>query len=340
MKKLLLALIYLATLGTAHASDYTKGLSIWFDKPNNLDKRAIWFGSRPDLWAGEKYPELPAGGVTNPDQNWESTSLPIGNGSIGANIMGSIEAERITFNEKTLWRGGPNTSRGAASYWNINKKSAHYLDSIRQAFINGDEQKADYLTREHFNSTVPYEMERESPSRFGAFSTMGEFYVETGLSVIGMKNYKRILSLDKGMAIVQFEKDGVAYERNYFVSYPQNVMVVRFKANQAGKQNLTFSYMPNSISTGKITSEGADELCYKAHLNNNQMEYVIRVKAQHKGGYLINKNGKLTIADADEVVFLVTADTDYKINFNPDFSDSKSFRNNQSMDGQVSPNGI
>lgn len=97
MKKLLLALIYLATLGTTHASDYTKGLSIWFDKPNNLDKRAIWFGCRPDLWAGEKYPELPAGGVTNPDQNWESTSLPIGNGSIGANIMGSIEAERITF---------------------------------------------------------------------------------------------------------------------------------------------------------------------------------------------------------------------------------------------------
>lgn len=325
MKKLLLALIYLATLGTAHASDYTKEFSIWFDKPNNLDKRAIWFGSRPDLWAGEKYPELPAGGVTNPDQNWESTSLPIGNGSIGANIMGSIEAERITFNEKTLWRGGPNTSRGAAAYWNINKKSAHYLDSIRQAFINGDEQKADYLTREHFNSTVPYEMERESPSRFGAFSTMGEFYVETGLSVIGMKNYKRILSLDKGMAIVQFEKDGVAYERNYFVSYPQNVMVVRFKANQAGKQDLTFSYMPNSISTGKITSEGADELCYKAHLDNNQMEYVIRVKAQHKGGYLINKNGKLTIADADEVVFLVTADTDYKINFNPDFSDSKTY---------------
>ena len=53
----------------------------------------------------------------NPDANWESQSLPIGNGSIGANIMGSIEAERITFNEKTLWRGGPNTSRGADAYW-------------------------------------------------------------------------------------------------------------------------------------------------------------------------------------------------------------------------------
>ena len=42
--------------------------------------------------------------------------------------MGSIEAERITFNEKTLWRGGPNTSAGADAYWNVNKQSAHYLN--------------------------------------------------------------------------------------------------------------------------------------------------------------------------------------------------------------------
>ena len=325
MKKLFLAVACLAAWGTLQAADYTRGLSVWFDKPNNLDNRAVWFGSRPDLWAGEKHPEIPAGGAVNPDQAWESTSLPIGNGSIGANIMGSVEAERITFNEKTLWRGGPNTSRGAAAYWNVNKNSAHYLDSIRQAFIDGDDKKADYLTREHFNSNVPYEIEAESPSRFGSFSTMGEFYVETGLSVIGMSDYKRILSLEKGMAVVQFEKDGVEYERDFFVSYPQNVMAVHFKANQSGKQNLVFSYMPNSISTGKMVSEGADELVYKARLENNQMEYVIRVKAQLKGGKLTNENGKLKVEGADEVTFLVTADTDYKINFDPDFNDPKTY---------------
>lgn len=325
MRKLFVSVACLAMLASVQAADYTKGLSVWFDTPNNLDKRAIWFGSRPDLWAGEKHPELPAGGAVNPDQQWESTSLPIGNGSIGANIMGSVEAERITFNEKTLWRGGPNTSRGAGAYWNVNKNSAQYLDEIRQAFIDGNDKKADYLTREHFNSNVPYEIEAESPSRFGAFSTMGEFYVETGLSVIGMKDYKRILSLEKGMAVVQFEKDGIEYERNYFVSYPQNVMVVRFAANQTGKQNLIFSYMPNSISTGNIASEGTDELVYRARLDNNQMEYVIRVKAQTKGGKLTNENGRLKIEGADEVTFLVTADTDYKINFNPDFNDPKTY---------------
>ncbi len=100
------------------------------------------------------------------------------------------------------------------------------------------------LTRKNFNSEVPYESNREKPFRFGNFTTMGEFYIETGLSTVNMSDYKRILSLDSALAVVQFKKDDVAYERDYFISYPANVMAIRFKADRPGKQNLTFSYSP------------------------------------------------------------------------------------------------
>ena len=226
MKKkhsLLFCALFTIFTGHAESTDYTKGLSIWFDSPNTLQGKEVWHSSKQDA-------------------SWESQSLPIGNGSIGANILGSIEAERITFNEKTLWRGGPNTAKGADYYWNVNKQSAHILDEIRKAFVEGDQKKAEKLTRENFNSEVPYEFSREKPFRFGNFTTMGEFYVETGLSTIGMSDYKRILSLDSAMAVVQFKKDDVAYQRNYFISYPTNVMVMRFSADQPGKQNLTFRY--------------------------------------------------------------------------------------------------
>lgn len=239
MKKLyslLLTALFALPAAHVHATDYTQGLSIWFDTPNTLQGRAIWYGSRPDLWKGESKPESAGDTARNPDANWESQSLPIGNGSIGANIMGSIEAERITFNEKTLWRGGPNTSRGADAYWNVNKQSAHVLKEIRQAFTDGDQKKAEMLTRKNFNSEVPYESNREKPFRFGNFTTMGEFYIETGLSTVNMSDYKRILSLDSALAVVQFKKDDVAYERDYFISYPANVMAIRFKADRPGKQ--------------------------------------------------------------------------------------------------------
>lgn len=328
MKKLyslLFTALFALPAAHVHATDYTQGLSIWFDTPNTLQGRAIWYGSRPDLWKGESKPESAGDTARNPDANWESQSLPIGNGSIGANIMGSIEAERITFNEKTLWRGGPNTSKGAEAYWNVNKQSAHVLNEIRQAFSEGDQKKAAMLTRKNFNSEVPYESNREKPFRFGNFTTMGEFYVETGLSAVNMSGYKRILSLDSALAVVQFKKDDVAYERSYFISYPANVMAIRFKADRPGKQNLTFSYAPNPVSTGSMTTDGNNGLTYTAHLDNNGMQYVVRIHATTKGGTLSNADGKITVKDADEAVFLVTADTDYKINFDPDFKNPKTY---------------
>lgn len=309
MKKkhsLLFCALFTIFTGHAESTDYTKGLSIWFDSPNTLQGKEVWHSAQQDA-------------------SWESQSLPIGNGSIGANILGSVEAERITFNEKTLWRGGPNTAKGADYYWNVNKQSAHILDEIRKAFVEGDQKKAEKLTRENFNSEVPYEFSREKPFRFGNFTTMGEFYVETGLSTIGMSDYKRILSLDSAMAVVQFKKDDVAYQRNYFISYPANVMVMRFSADQPSKQNLTFRYAPNPVSTGQFSTDGNNGLVYTASLDNNGMKYAVRIQATVNGGTLNNADGRITVKEADEVIFYVTADTDYKMNFAPDFTDPKTY---------------
>ena len=325
MKRLFHLAIMFSVAVYANATDVKDGLTIWFDRPTTLVNKAIWWGHTPELWKDGKKPISAGDTAQNPDADWESQSLPLGNGSLGANIMGSIEAERITFNEKTLWRGGPNTSAGADAYWNVNKQSAHYLNEIRQAFIEGDEKKAALLTRKNFNSTVPYESWKENPFRFGNFTTMGEFYIETGLSSIGMSEYKRALSLDSALATVLFKKDGVRYERNYFISYPNNVMVVRFKADQPGKQNLVFSYESNPVSTGKMEADGSNGLVFKAHLDNNQMEYVVRIQALNQGGTISNDNGKLSINGANEVVFLITADTDYKVNFNPDFKNPRAY---------------
>ena len=55
------------------------------------------------------------------------------------------------------------------------------------------------------------------------------------------------------------------------------------------------------------------------------MKYVVRIQAETKGGTLSNADGKLTVKGADEVVFYITADTDYKPNFDPDFKDPKTY---------------
>ena len=326
MKKLkLFATTLIVALAAQAQSGYAQGLSVWFDKPTTLNGRQVWYNGRPDLWVGKDKPHWAGDGGANADQEWESQSLPIGNGSLGANILGSIEAERITFNEKTLWRGGPNTEGGADYYWNVNKKSAHLLDDIRQAFIDGDEEKAAKLTRENFNSSAAYEYYNENPFRFGNFTTMGEFYIETGHNLIGLGDYKRSLSLDSATAVVQYWRNGVNYERKYFTSYPANVMAVKFSADKPGMQNLIFSYVHNPVSEGIMEPLSDDEFIFKGILDNNKMEYAVRVKAVTKGGTKKIEQGQIHISGADEVYFYITADTDYKINFDPDFSDPRTY---------------
>ena len=308
MKKLyLISALFVASALQAQTTDLTKGLSIWFDKPCQLTGAGSFYNY-------------------SADRDWEERSLPIGNGSFGGNIFGSVAAERITLNEKTLWRGGPNTSGGADYYWNVNKESAHLLPEIRQAFVDNDLKKAAKLTRENFNGLAAYEDYSEKPFRFGSYTTLGEAYIETGLSEIGMSDYKRILSIDSAMAVVSFRKDGVKYERSYFASYPDSAMVWKFTADKPGMQNLTFSYEGNPEAEGKMVADGDKGLLYVGKLKNNNMEFALRIQAQHKGGTVKATNdGKLVAKGADEVIFILTADTDYKINFNPDFKDPKTY---------------
>lgn len=298
-------------------------LEVWFDRPTSLKGRMPWYGGHPERWTDGKKP-ITAGEFGNADPEWEKSSLPIGNGSLGANIMGSVSTERITLNEKSLWRGGPGTSKGAAYYWDVNKQSAHLLKDIRQAFLADDLKKVGQLMPSNFNSPAAYEANGEDPFRFGSFTTLGELYVETGLPD-DVSQYRRVLSLDSALTTVSFVSDGIRYDRHAFVSYPDNVMALRFSASAPGKQNLTLSYAPNPLSEGEMTADGTNGLRWRARLDNNGMEYVVRLRALTKGGSVNNHDGKLQVAGADEVVFLLTADTDYKINYDPDFNDPKAY---------------
>lgn len=321
-------LIYVM-LGTtcccAQHNDYTGGLCVVFDQPTDFSGRQAWYKGNEKQWDGETNPDSAGDTVNNPDPDWENRSLPIGNGSLGANILGSIETERITFNEKSLWRGGPDTAQGAQAYWNVNKQSAGILKEIREAFLKNDQALADSLTCNHFNSTVPYESYAENPFRFGNFTTMGEFYIHTGIKPDVVSRYERILSLDSALAVVRFSTDKVQYQRKYFISCPDNVMVIRFSADRQRMQNIDFSYAPSPVAIGNINAEGSNGLVYKARLTNNNMQFVIRIRAINQGGTISNEGGRLCIRDANEVLFIVTADTDYKLNLNPDFTDSKAY---------------
>ena len=265
----------------------------------------------------------PYGGV---DPQWERRSLPIGNGNIGASLFGSVATERLSLNEITLWNGGPGTSKGPAHYWNVNKKSTDALRQIREAFAAGDSALAAQLTADNMNGVAAYERGAEPEWRFGNYTTLGELRVATGIDACDEGSYSRTLSLDSALARVSFTTGGVRYVRETFCSHPENVLVVRFTASKKGKQNLLLKYVPSMEAKVSTYNVDANELLYVGNLTNNGMKVVVRIAMRHKGGKVV-RNGHvgLQVKGADEVEFILTADTDYKMNFDPDFNDPKTY---------------
>lgn len=315
MKKILIAISLMSALSfitLAAQSRYT----VWFDRPNSLRGKNVWLKNNQPGNSGP---------MVNLDPEWEHSSLPIGNGNIGANVMGSIYEERLTLNEKTLWCGGPGTSGGPQHYWDVNKNSVDALRKIRQAFKDGDNELAARLTEENLNGKAEYEAYDEKPFRFGSYTTLGELNIETGLDSSNYSAYRRELSVDSAVARVSFTVDGVRYNRTYFVSYPDNVMVIKFTADRKGKQNLRIKYSPTPIMQGATTCNDTHGITYLGHLTDNNMEFCVRIQAITEGGNISCNDGTINVSGADEAVFLFTADTDYKPNFDPDTTDAKAY---------------
>lgn len=272
----------------------------------------------------------PEPGEYQPDHTaspqWERRSLPIGNGNIGASVFGSVGTEHLSLNEISLWNGGPATKKGAAHYWDVNKQSTGALRQIRDAFAHGDSARAAQLTADNMNGVASYERGDEPEWRFGNYTTLGELRVATGLTGCDDGSYSRTLSLDSALTRVAFTLGGVRYVREAFCSHPDNVLVLRFTADKKGKQNLTLRYLPTWEGYGPTVHVEGDELLYIGKLFNNDMKLAVRVAMRHKGGRVVSDGEPhLRVEGADEVEFILTADTDYKMNFDPDFSDPKTY---------------
>ena len=108
-------------------------LRLWYDEPASQGQNIIGAGS----------------GYSDGDgsNTWQQQTLPIGNGDMGAIVYGEIVSEHLTFNEKTLWTGGPSASRPDYRGGNIESKGQNgaMIKQIQELFLNGNSSYASQL---------------------------------------------------------------------------------------------------------------------------------------------------------------------------------------------------
>ncbi|MDC1106437.1 glycoside hydrolase family 95 protein [Prolixibacteraceae bacterium] len=144
-------------------------------------------------------------------------SLLIGNGQIGATIFGGVEKDKIYLNDATLWCGEPRTG-----YDTITAYKA--IPKIRRVLQNEDYELGDRLNRRfqgHFSAS---------------YAPVGTLFFDF-LNQSDYQNYYRELNIVDAISRVYYEVDGVKFQRDYFISYPDQMMIVRLKTNRSEALN-------------------------------------------------------------------------------------------------------
>jgi alpha-L-fucosidase 2 len=235
----------------------------------------------------------PALWYRQPAKEWVE-ALPVGNGRLGAMVFGGVARERIQLNEDTLWSGGL-AHPAPASAWRS-------LPEIRQLLFDGKYAEAETLVRSRLL------IGREAGN---SYQTMGDLLLTADLKG-EPADYRRSLDLDTGVAVTTFKVDGVTYRREVFSSAPDQVLVVRWMADQPGK--LTFSAMLERTNV-QIAASGNDTLVMSrdARAGNriDGVKFAAVLKAVIAGGRVGAEGNRLTVSNANEAVLLLAAASDY-----------------------------
>ncbi len=158
-----------------------------------------------------------------PAQQW-TDALPLGNGRLGAMIFGTPSQERIQINEETIWGGGPHN--------NVNYAAKDGLEQIRQALWEGRRSDAQALCDEYISSKGAHGM---------PYQTAGSLMLDFD-RITDFTDYYRELDLNRAVALTRFKANGVEYTRESFVSFPDQVIVMRLTASQKGALSFNASY--------------------------------------------------------------------------------------------------
>jgi alpha-L-fucosidase 2 len=240
-----------------------------------------------------------------PATDWESQSLPIGNGPLGASVFGGVGSDRLQFNEKSLWTGGPGAPRYNYGNWTEPRPGA--LDGLRERiWAEGSIRPEDVL------AAMGLQAEKPRHLLFGAYQRFGDVHLTfPDQPDADVEDYRRDLDIGEAVAGVTYASGDVTFDREYFASAVDGVIVGRITADQPGSVDLTarVSTPSNRSRTstaldGRITTVGA--------LDSNGLRHESQLQVVNQGGQRVDgADGTVTVQDADSVVLILAAGTDY-----------------------------
>jgi alpha-L-fucosidase 2 len=241
-----------------------------------------------------------------PASDWEREALPIGNGAMGAMIVGGVDEDRLQFNEKTLWTGGPGSKQGYDFGWPERSMATDVERVVREIDKKGS------LTPE----SVAAKLGRKARG-YGDYQSFGELVLLTN-GAGAVTDYRRELDLDRGVGRVSYVREGVKFTREYFASYPDGVIVVRLTADQPRRINFRARLVVPDNRTAEYSARNG-ELAVVGALHDNGLKYAAAAMVFTDGGARAElDNAQIGVVGANGAWIVLTAATNYRLHY-PDY---------------------
>lgn len=290
IKFIILLLITIIEIGCTgnNEKEQLDELKLWYQQPANA---AI--SDNPNGWED--------------DPEWLK-ALPLGNGSLGVMVYGDVNHERFQLSEESMWSGSPHESD--------NPEAFKFQKEIRKLLFEGKYREATDLTNRTQVCLGPGSGHGNGANvPFGCFQTLGDLWIDNE-NQVPYENYYRELNMMDAVVTVEYSQKGVNFKREIFTSFPDQVMAARFTTDK--KSSISFSCSLSRPERFKTYVEN-DNLVMRGTLSDgkggNGLEYMVRLKVINKNGKVTYTDSKIGIENADEVVLLLSASTDYVLGY-------------------------
>ena len=235
-----------------------------------------------------------------PALQWEE-AMPLGNGYLGAMVFGQTQKELICMNEDSLYSGGP-IERG-------NPNTLDHLDEMRTLLLDGKVEEAQKKAPNYFYATTPHPRH---------YQPLGQVWMEFHHQ--NVQDYQKVLDLKNSIGSIQYRYNNVEYQRECFISYPNQVFVYKIKASQNQQLNFDLYLTRRDIRPGRSESYVDDihiekDYLYLSGYNGNQkngISYTMATTVQLKDGCLKKYGSRLVIENATEAIVYVVGRTSYR----------------------------
>ena len=240
---------------------------------------------------------------TEPAAYWEA-ALPIGNGRLGAMVHGGISREVLSLNEDTLWSGLPDMSFSSSVKSNLERAR----DLLRQRqFVEVDKFVTENMLDHDCQSYLP----------------AGELLLDFEFSG-EITNYRRELDLEQALSSCTFCCGGIEFKREFFASYPRQIMVGKISGSVAESVNFTARFASQlhgkSFACGNTlvfngecpVHDRRNTIVWRRADGVGGIAFQMRLQVvAGEGVVTANDDGSLQISGADEVVLLLSVRSNF-----------------------------